>query len=304
MPDGPSPLFDREFREKLGRLRLLTRKPLPGRQHSERRSPRTGASLEFAEHRNYSGGDDPRTLDWNAYGRLDRLFVKLFHEEEDMQVLLLIDASASMRWKPDDASASRPSKYDQARRIAAALADIALSSLHRVSVCLFHGSVGARSGASRGQHNLHPLLRFLEHTPPPGALTDLEASLREVASSTRRRSLAVVLSDFFDPRGGSQSALSALLQRRFDVVAIQVLDPREIDPALRGDLLLIDDEDGSEARFTVSDAVLRRYRESVAGHNAALETFCRGKQIPFSRALATDPFDAVVAGLLRDRVLA
>jgi len=294
--------FDTRLLARLDRLRLLSRRAPTGGQHAERRSRRRrgGSSLEFADYREYSPGDDPRRIDWNSYGRLDRLFLKLYEEEEDLPVHLLIDASASMRWAPPlpSTSSPRPTKFDLARQLAAALAYVGLGRLDRVSLRFFGASNNSAQqssalGLTRGKAQFHRALDFLANPPLPaeaeghsssdvanGETDDINAGLTAFSKRTRRAGLAIVLSDFFAPDSGHLEALTRLLHRRFEVQVLHVLDPAEIDPAaeaqpLRGDLRLLDVE-RPRAFFdlTADEALLRAYRREFDAFLAGLREFC------------------------------
>jgi len=174
-------LFDSAFLSKLEQLYLLSKKLFRGAHRAERRSRQLGSSLEFADYRNYTAGDDLRSIDWNIYGRLDRLFIKLFEQEQDLDISFLIDASASMRWSPESrpgAQAPRISKFDQARRIAASLAYIGLANLDRVNVHYFGSRLEKDMGLSRGKSQFHKVLDFLRDAPELDGETRLLPSLQ------------------------------------------------------------------------------------------------------------------------------
>lgn len=295
---------------------MLSRKVFRGRQHAERRSRQTGSSLEFADYRNYAPGDDLRTIDWNIYGRLDRLFVKLFEEEQDLPVYFLLDASASMRWSPDTGHGERSggalTKFDQARRVAASLAYIALADLDRVNVFYFSSDLGPDAGMSRGRNQFHKLLDFLRRAPPgngdengndlrpaASAGTRLLASLHAFSHRARRRGLLYILSDFFDP-GGYEEALRLVRFHGFETHLVQVLHPAERDPGLRGDLRLTDAETGQPLEITSDDALLARYRGELDAFLQNLETFCTRQEITHVLAPSDVPFEDLVLRVLRD----
>ncbi len=288
-------LFDSAFLSKLEQLYLLSKKLFRGQQHAERRSRQTGSSLEFADYRNYSFGDDLRNIDWNIYGRLDRLFIKLYEEEQDLPVYFLIDASASMRWKP----AQLPTKFDQSRRIAASLAYIALANLDRVNVHYFGSALGDHMGMSRGKGQFHKVLEFLGRVPPQDGPTRLLPSFRAFAQRVKRRGLVFVLSDFFDPDGYEES-LALLRFNQFEAHIIQVLDPTELQPELLGDLRLIDVETEQPFEVTSDPSLLGRYRSEINAFLSGLETFCLKRQIGHARAATAIPFEDFVLRVLRD----
>ena len=309
--------FDTRLLARLDRLRLLARRPLVGVQHAERRSRRRqhGSSLEFADYREYSPGDDPRRIDWNSYGRLDRLFLKLFEEEEDLPVHLLIDASASMRWSPaaGDETMSRPTKFDLARRLAAALAYVGLGRLDRVSLRFFGTSEQPSDdpglGLTRGKTQFHRALDFLARPPAPGSspvATDLRASLGDFSKRTRRAGLAIVFSDFFDPAAGHLDALARLLHRRFELQLVHTLDPAEIDPIagqLRGDLRLLDAESPRAFELTADDALVRAYRSEFETFLAGLRGFCARRGAGYTLASTAVPLEDQLTTMLRAGLL-
>lgn len=297
--DAIDPLFDGAFLSKLQQLHLLARRIFRGAQRAQRRSRRPGASLEFADYRDYASGDDLRTIDWKVYGRLDRLFVKLFEEEEDLHIHILIDASPSMRWCPPSRGAGRAPKFDQARRLAAALAYISLAHLDRVNVYYFADRLLDDVGMRRGKHRFPVILRFLREAPAPGAATDLEAALAGFTARVGRPGLAVVLSDMFDP-SGFERALDLLHYHHFETRVIQILLPEELRPGLRGDLRVVDCETGEQLDALADPATLQAYRDAIDEELARLERFCRSRQMGLIRADATAPFEDLVLRSLRE----
>ena len=282
-------------------MHLLSRRMFGGRNRAERRSNKLGSSLEFADYRNYSPGDDLRSIDWNIYGRLDKLFLKLFEEEEDLHIYLLVDVSASMRWTALDArtgAALRQTKLDLARRIAAALAYIGLAGLDRVNVQFFATGLEGDLGLARGKGHFHDVLEFLERLPPERGQTDLNRSLRAFGQRRRQRGLVMVLSDFFDPLG-YEEALSYLLYQRYEVQLIQLLDPAELSPRLLGDLRLTDAETSQMYEVTVNESLTRAYEQEVRTFLTGLEAFCTKRGIGFRRAMTDTSFDEFILRTLR-----
>ena len=295
VPD--SALFDSAFLAKLEQLHLLARRLFRGEQRAERRSRQLGSSLEFADYREYSAGDELRAIDWPAYARLERLFVKLYEQEQDVAVSFLIDASASMHWR----SASF-GKFDIARRITATLAYIALANLDRVSVHFFAEGIAAELGVMRGKAQFHSVLDFLREPPPARKTTGLLESVRSFSQRQKRSGLVFVLSDFFDS-AGYEEPLALLQHAQFDVHAIQLLDPAELSPGETGDLRLLEAETDAAMEVTANDAVLARYREEVAAYNSGLEAFCSKRAISHASVTCDSPFEDVVLKTLRDGVM-
>lgn len=295
--DTADPLiFDSAFLSKLEQLYLLSKKMFRGQHRAERRSKHTGSSLEFADYRNYTLGDDLRSIDWNIYGRLDRLFIKLYEEEQDLPVYFLIDSSASMRMI---FSAGRGSKFDTARRIAASLAYIALANLDRVNIHYFNSELGEHMGLSRGKGQFHKVLDFLKRAPGESGETRMLSSFRAFAQRVKRRGLVFVVSDLFDA-AGIDEALSLLRFNQFETSVIQVLDPAELEPEMIGDLRLIDAETEQPFEVTCDPSLLKRYRNELRNFLQATETFCRKGRMTYTLTTTEIPFEDLVLRVLRD----
>jgi uncharacterized protein (DUF58 family) len=291
-------LFDSAFLAKLEQLYLLSKKLFRGAHRAERRSRQIGSSLEFADYRNYTAGDDLRSIDWNIYGRLDRLFIKLFEQEQDLDISFLVDASASMRWTPPHPG-SRISKFDQARRITASLAYIALANLDRVNVHYFASRLEEDMGLSRGKSQFHKVLDFLRDAPALEGGTRLLPTVRAFAQRMKRRGLVFILSDLFDP-GGIEEALALLRYQRFEVHVIHVLDPAELRPDAVGDLRLIESETGDAYEVTADDSLLRRYRAEIDTFLTQTANCCAERGIAYAQAGTEMPFEDLVLRVLRD----
>ena len=286
--------FSAEFLAQLERLSLLSRRAFRGSVKGERRSPRRGHSVEFADYRAYGVGDDLRYVDWNIYGRLDRLHVKLFVDEEDLCLHLLVDASASMGF-------GEPSKLRCATRLAAALGFVGLVSHERVGVGVLRERAAEGWSPARGRSHVVALMAFLDAVKPAGR-TSLNEALGAWATRAREPGLAVVVSDLLDP-GGYESGVRALLERRFDVHLVHVLDPEEMNPTLAGDLRLLDAESGELRDLTVDAEALREYRARLYEFLERVEGFCRAQEIGYHRLVTDAPVEAFVLSQLRGRVL-
>ena len=297
-------LFDSAFLAKLEQLYLLSKKLFRGEHRAERKSRQTGSSLEFADYRNYSVGDDLRSIDWNIYGRLDRLFVKLYEHEQDLHIYLLIDASASMRWQPANSEFRiQNSKLDQARRIAASLAYIGLANLDRVNVLWFADLLLGDMGLTRGKSQFHKVLDFIQRAPSPnGASTGLLPSARAFAQRMKRRGLVFLISDLFDP-AGYEEALALLRYNNFEVHVIQTLDPAELRPRESGDLRLLEAETGEVFEVTANDALLRRYEREIDSFVAGAEAYCLRRGVGYAQVTTETPFEELVLRVLRDGMI-
>ena len=256
LPNEVDPtVFDEAFLRQLERLLVMMRSPVRGGLKGGRRSVKRGQSVEFADYRDYTMGDDLRQLDWNVYARLERLFVKLFIEEEDVTVTLLIDASASM-------AAGNPAKLLFAKRAAAALGYIALASEDRVTVSALAGRMARRRAAMRGSGRIFRLLADLSAIEPADGPTDLVATARHAAAQLHGKGVVILLSDLLDP--GADRIIRELAATGSELIVLHVLSPDELDPSLEGDLRLVDVETGEGVEVTVDLATIDAYKARLA----------------------------------------
>jgi len=295
MPAKRAELLSAEFMAQLERLSMLARRPVRGWAAGQRRSRRAGHSVEFCDYRPYAAGDDLRYLDWNILGRTDRMVVKLFVDDEELCLHVLVDASASMDW-------GEPPKLQWAARMAAALGFIGLSSLERVGVGVLRERVTEGWRPARGRGNIARLLEFLAGIEGRGA-TNLNESLAQYAATSRGSGLVVLVSDLLDA-SGYEAGLRSLLERHFEVHVIHVLSPQEIEPQLAGDLRLIDRETGEARLLRVGEQTLRGYRERLQRFLDRAEAFCRDSAIGYHRATSNAPLERTVLGSLRGRLIA
>ena len=287
-------LLSPDFMARLERLDIVTRKVFAGRMKGERRSKRKGQSVEFADYRNYVVGDDLRFLDWNIYGRLEKLFIKLFFEEEDLHISLLVDMSKSMAF-------GDPDKALYARRVAAAIAYIGLVKYNRVSVCGFSNQYGPEIAGMRGRRMIHQVLGQLVDMEADGA-GNMSAACRRFTIRHPQRGVVILLSDFMD-KGGYEEGMRYLIGRKYDLYAVQLLSPQEIDPPLNGDLRLRDVEDDDLAEVTVNRALLNRYKKNLNAYCTQLRDFCARRNVSYLFSSTDVPFDQLVLTYLRRRGL-
>jgi len=249
-------MFDTAFLKKLEYLSLVSRRIFPGQLLANRRARQLGSGIEFADHRNYSFGDDLRYLDWNVYARFGSELIRRFEEEKDLHIYLLLDCSKSM-------SAGNPNKFDYARQVTAALAYIALADLDRVCVIAFADKLRQIFPTIRGKQHILNLIRFLESLETVGNTTDMTTSISEFVQRNQHDGLAVVISDFFDPKllqSGPKSALDILRYRNYEPYIIQIHDPLEAEPGFYGDVQLHDVETQGFRDATISEDTVRRYK--------------------------------------------
>jgi uncharacterized protein (DUF58 family) len=288
-------VFDEAFLRQLERLLLIMRSPVRGGLKGGRRSVKRGQSVEFADYREYSLGDDLRQLDWNVYARLERLFVKLFVEEEDVTVTLLIDASASM-------ATGQPSKLVFAKRAAAALGYIGLASEDRIAVSALTGRTARRRTALRGSGRVFRLLADLSAIEPTEGATDLVAAARHAAAQLHGRGVIVLLSDLLDP--GADRVIRELAATGSELIVLHVLSPDELEPPLEGDLRLVDAETDERVDITADLATIDAYKHRLAGWKEAFAEIAARRGASYVD-LASDVnlADLMFAELRRRRVL-
>jgi len=309
-PRDVAELLDPRLVSRLARFDLRSRRLFAGKLQGERRSKRRGQSVEFEDFRNYVPGDDLRFIDWNVYARLDRLFVKIFLEEEDLALHLAVDASASMR--SGDAS-----KQLFVARLAAALGYVGLAGNNRVGVSVFGapGVDGIRHlPDTRGRHRASRLGSFLldrlweeGDADRAGARVSFNDAMSRIARSRVGKGVMVILSDFFDPDGYERGLRQLAAAGGYDTYCLHVLSPGELDPALEaergvtGDLRLTDVESGAGAEVTLSAELIRAYRSRLERFCADLQHFCRAREMAYHLLRSDSDLEHLLLGTLRRR---
>ncbi|MCS6992940.1 MAG: DUF58 domain-containing protein [Anaerolineales bacterium] len=282
-------LLDETTLRKLHRLTLIARRIRSGAIKGERRSSKRGSSIEFADYRDYTPGDDLRRLDWNIYARLERPFIKLLEEEEDLAVHLLLDASKSMDWPPEAENTLHKFRY--ALRLAAGLGAVALASGDSLTVgILQNGRVTAEFGPTRGQIALPRLFAFLENLQPDGE-TRLREALQAYALTPRRPGLFILISDLFET---TPDHFLRLLRRQQEAVLLHVLSPDELDPPLTGDLQLLDIETGQTQDVSLDGGLRSLYRKRAAAWLESLQAECRKQGMRYLSVVTNRPWDEML----------
>jgi hypothetical protein len=315
-PASIDELISSELCARLDRIDILSRKVFAGRLQGERRSKRRGQSVEFEDHRNYVPGDDLRHVDWNVFARLERFFIKIFQEEEDLAFHMVIDATASM-------DAGTPNKLVFAQRLAMALGYIALVNNDRVAVSAFDGRTIRRLPPARGRRHVQRLAQFLLESiapapasslpagaapsipadgdtdagPGQGAATDFTGAMRTIAASRVGKGVMVILSDFLIPEGyeaGLRYLGAGAGGGGYDTYCLQILAPAEVDPAgaalaedpaarpLSGDVRLTDVETGRTADVTITAALLDKYKAAVQAYTERLRVFATARGMSYA----------------------
>lgn len=287
-------LFNEATLRKLEQLTLVATQVRVGMMKGDRRSQKRGTSIEFADYRNYVQGDDLRRLDWNVFARLERPFIKLLEEEEDLAVHILVDGSASMAW-PDERTGEQ--KYRYALQLAGALGHIALASNDLTQVTLLQSSGNQRWGPYRGQQNSLRLFQFLAGSAAAG-ITDLNLSLQNYALRGRKPGLLLIITDLLSP-SGYQEGVAALQARGYEVCIIHTLSPDEVEPPLAGDVKLVDMETGLDAEITLDATTQAQYVARLQEWRGEIERFCRGRKIHYIPLTTDYPWDKLILQILR-----
>ncbi len=280
--------FEDDFLKKLEYLHVVSKRAFAGQSRADRLAPKRGAGMELADHRGYSPGDDFRHIDWKAYKRLNRLLLKLFDEEQDLPIYLLLDTSASM---------AQPEKFEQALRVTAALCYIGLSHLDRVEMISFTDRLGHEETPGMGKGRIFRVFEMLDKMKADGK-TNLRASINDFAARGRRRGLVAVISDFLDV-DGCETGLKILRTLGHDVFAVHMVSEADRDASSFGDVRFVDAETGERRDIEVTPRLAAAYHAAWQAHTEAIESFCGRYDIGYVRADAERPFDEIILQAFR-----
>ncbi len=283
-------LLEPDFMARLDLLDVISRKILQGKLQGERRSKRRGQSVEFADHRPYVAGDDLRFVDWNIYGRLEQLFLKLFLEEQDLTIHIAIDISAS-------SSFGEPAKELFIKKLTAALAYVSLVNNNRLTISSFSEGVKGQLKNMRGRNYIGATAEFLLTMRCEGP-SHFDSSCRQLVAGRIGSGIMIVLSDFLF-KEGFDTGLRHLISRQYDLYVIQVLSPEELTPELTGDLKLVDIEDSDTAEITISTALLKYYKRNLTAYCNELKDFCTRRGTAYILANSADSVETLTLNYLR-----
>ena len=293
MPDGNTKAtfpLDASILQRLDNLTLLTRRSMATGRSGRRRSPLPGSSMEFADYRRYTAGDDFRRIDWRAYARLERLFLRVFEAEENITVTVLVDCSDSMHH-------GTPMKATLALSLAAALSYVALKCEDNVILGALTDKLAAYRSAGSGRNSIWTVGEFLNRLPRSGA-TDLNRALYDLGRVVTSPGLTIIISDFLTP-GGYQVGVRAVRQLRQEVALLQILSPDEIEPDIQGDWRLRDSEGTGNVDVSITASVLQAYRERFALFTQEIASFAHDNMASYTLIPSDTAIIDVVQRLLR-----
>jgi len=283
-----APLLEPALLRRLEALALQVRRAVSGQMGGERRSKRRGQSVEFADYRNYTPGDDFRLIDWNAYARLDRFMLRLFVAEEELPLSLFVDLSGSMDW-------GKPNKADTARQLAGAIAYVALAALDRVRLTVFAEGETSGGAPSRGRRAAATLFSRLQSFPA-GGVTNYEKLVWPIGR--QRPGMTVLITDGLG-ESPLDPALTALQRAHQEGAVLQLLAPQEITPDWSGDARLRDAETGVEREFTATPLTQGSYVKALAERTDEIERAAHRRGLRFARFSTSEPIDEMVQITLR-----
>jgi uncharacterized protein (DUF58 family) len=288
--DETSEPFDADFVRRLEYWSLFFKRVYGGDLSAARRSREVGSGIEFADRREYLPGDDPRYLDWKAYARLDRVLLRLFEEEKDLRVHVLLDRSSSM-------NVGEPSKMLALKRVSAAIAYIVLANLDRVAVSVFDETITDFHPPARGKARFYTVLDRLRRVEADGK-TDIVTAVSQLAAREKRRALVFILSDFL-VSGGIADAMDRLRYHGHELNLIRMVSEVDREPRVSGEVEIRDAETGRTLRAVITPAVLARYRQRFDELARHIESAALAKGARLVNLRAEDSFDAHITSVLR-----
>lgn len=285
-------LLENSTLSRVERMRLAPLRRLTNRSRGEHLAGKGGTSTEFNDYRDYVAGDDMRYVDWNIFSRLNRPYLKLYRHEEEMHVVVLLDASSSMLFG---------SKFERARQLAASFSIMGLMNLERVSIfsCNQQGQAMQMLPPTTGRPSLRRVLEFLERLEPGGDFP-IDQAVTEVLKQHRGRGIAILLSDFLT-FGALDRPFNHLFSAGLETFAVQILAPEELHPDLNGDLRFVDSETSQTLDITSAGELLGLYHQHLADLQGYLAQVCRQRN---GRCLTIDsstPIDTILFDTLRRR---
>lgn len=282
-------LSNRDF-DRLARLRLNAHRRFTNRARGEHLAAKGGTSTEFCDFRDYSPGDDARFVDWNIFARINRPYLKQYHMEEEMHLVLLVDASTSMTFE---------GKLALAKQMAAAVAVIGLRSTEKVSIHVAGAKAAPSLRPCSGRAAAGKVFAFLEAIEGGGEQT-IDAGVENLLRYHRGRGVVMIVSDFLTA-GDLKRSFNLLTNAGLEIFALQLLSPSELNPEITGDFRLVDSEHGATLDISNAGDLLALYHEYRAAHESRLSALCQQRAGHFLSLNAGEPFERVFFETLRKK---
>ncbi len=280
---------------RMGGLLIRARALVEGAIAGMHRSPHKGSSVEFAEYKEYTPGDEIKHIDWKAFGRFDKYYVKQFEDETNLRAYLVLDGSGSM-----DFGSEGITKLDYARTLAASMAYLLLRQGDAVSAMVFDDKPGLFLPPSSKTSHLDDVLQVLETMPGKGR-TDIAAALQSMAERVRRRGMMLIVSDMLDDAPKVMNIAKVMRKRRQEVAIFHILDPAELELPYEG-LTIFEGLEGEGELLVDPDDIRDRYREEMRTHVQGIERDCREGDIEYFRVLTTQPIEQVIMDFIVGRL--
>lgn len=281
--------MDKDFFRKLDRLMISTRRLVKGSGGGMRRSRGKGSSIEFSDYKEYTAGDDFRYIDWNAYARFDRLFIKLFMEEQETMVTVFLDTSKSMDF-------GEPNKGALAKDLAAILSYIALSGLDRLTIAKLYGESIDRSSVFSGKQSFFRAYEYIDDIEFKGG-TYISRAIKDAHFLNSKGGISILISDLFS-KDDYREGIDYLLYKNQDVVVINILSLQEVDPSLEGSIQLIDSEDRSRLSIVANSSILRSYRKNVEEFLNDNREYCHSRGVHYIHLVSHMDIEKIVFDIL------
>jgi uncharacterized protein (DUF58 family) len=276
-------IFDADFLKKLESIAINARMAMSEGGAGSRKSRAKGSSVEFSDFREYTPGDDFRRIDWNAYGRFDRLFVKLFMEEREAVVNIFIDGSKSMDF-------GEPKKSILSLKIAGVLSFLALNNLDRICINSMSGKALSCSSIITGRSMFDKCISFLENMDFAGSTNINECIKRK---EFKGRGISVIISDYFT-QGGIEDALKYLLYKKQETILIHTLSRDEASPELEGQIRVVDSETGDIRDVSITPFFLKQYDKYFNRFVSGIKEYCNRVGASYVRVLSEEPIEKIV----------
>ncbi|MBL8815508.1 MAG: DUF58 domain-containing protein [Planctomyces sp.] len=290
---------------RFARVRFPVHRPVTGTRSGDHRSPHTGSSTEFAQHREYSPGDEPKSIDWRAFGKTDRYYVKQYSDDTNLRAFILLDCSASMGYSDQesrDHHRSAFSKLDYARRLAAMIAWILVRQGDAVSLIVFDDQIRLNLPMLSTTAHLHQILRTLSEVQAQRS-SNCTAVMHEVAGQISNRGLVIVISDFLDELTQFSGALHHLRHHNHEIIVFQTLASDELSFPFRHTARFRDLEELIEEQHIDPAAIRQEYLRQINSHLSELQMACNLAEADFARFTTDLPLDDALADYFALRMM-